>query len=233
MPVAMAFNVTKVQRKSTENEAADLLRQAIVCGDVPLGERLTEVALAKKLGVSRTTVRTVLHQLVQEGLVIQIPYVGWSVMTLSPRDAWELYTLRSSLETLAAKLVADKVCISGEAQIKEVLDARLAKLEQACDEGSQAAIAAADMALHRACVDLSGHRRLRSQYDQIQHQVQIYIRSSDGLIQKPSLIFEQHRPLVAALLSGDSETAQAEFATHLGSEGAILERHLVASAASE
>lgn len=225
----MSFSVAKVQRKSTEIEAADLLRHAIVCGDVPLGERLTEVALAKQLGVSRTTVRTVLHQLVQEGLVNQVPYVGWSVMTLSPRDAWELYTLRSSLETLAAKLVADSVNNSGMARIKDVLDASLAGLEQACEEGSQAAIAAADMALHRACVDLSDHGRLRSQYDQIQHQVQIYIRSSDGLIQEPALIFEQHKPLVAALLSGDPVAAQAAFATHLGSEGAILESHLAAS----
>ncbi len=229
----MSFTVAKVQRKSTETEAADLLRQAIVRGDVPLGERLTEVALAKQLGVSRTTVRTVLHQLVQEGLVNQFPYVGWSVMTLSPRDAWELYTLRSSLETLAAKLVADRVKNSGMAPIKDVLDARLADLEQACEEGSQASIAAADMALHRTCVDLSGHGRLRSQYDQIQHQVQIYIRSSDGLIREPALIFEQHKPLVAALLSGDPVAAQAAFATHLGSEGAILESHLATSAAPE
>lgn len=220
----MSISVEKISRKSAETEAADNLRAAIVSGGAPLGARLTEVALATQLGVSRTTVRTVLHQLVAEGLVVQVPYVGWSVMTLSARDAWELYTLRARLESLAAELVAKRAT----PEVGAELSARLAALETACKAGDGPGIAAADMALHRAVVDLAGHGRLAAQYDQIQHQVQIYIRSSDALIGQPAEIVAQHRPIVEALLSHDPEAARDALTAHIESEGAALVRHLEA-----
>ncbi|MCX7865321.1 MAG: GntR family transcriptional regulator, partial [Novosphingobium sp.] len=72
----MGFVLGKVQKRSAEVQAADKLREAIVSGRIPLGARLTEVSSAEQLGVARSTIRTALHQLVQDGLVIQVPYTG-------------------------------------------------------------------------------------------------------------------------------------------------------------
>lgn len=219
----MSFALNKVKRRSAEIEAADVLRAAIVSGQIALGTRLTEINVASQLGVSRTTVRTVFHQLVQEGLVVQIPYVGWSVMTLSADDAWELYTLRASLEALAARLVARSVGAPETREaVRKELSARFEELASACRSGSRDAVAVADMRLHRAIVDLSGHRLLATQYDQIQHQIQIYIRSSDALVSEPEQIIAQHEPMIDRIIAGDEEGAVEAAVTHNESEGAIL-----------
>lgn len=99
----MSFdNLRPVARQSTEIIVTDTLRDYILSGEVAPGERLTEIALAEQLGVARATLRTALHRLTSEGIVVQTPYTGWHVASLSAQDVWEIWTLRGSLESLAA-----------------------------------------------------------------------------------------------------------------------------------
>ncbi len=229
---AMMYTVGKVQKRSAEVQAADMLREAIISGGIPLGARLTEVSSSEQLGVARSTIRTAFHQLVQDGLIIQVPYTGWTVMTLSAQDAWELYTLRVSLETLAARLVADKVAEGVDAApIRAALAKGFDLLKQACQSHDAAVIAEADMQLHKAILALSGHRRLAEQYGRIEHQILIYIRSSDALVTEPGQIIAQHQPLIDALMAGDADRAISALTTHIQDEGAILVDHLRAAEA--
>jgi len=101
--------------------------------------------LAKQLEVSRATVRTALHQLTVEGLIVQMRYTGWSVMTLTAHDAWELYTLRASLEGLAARLAARSLNDAGRA----VLERAFRRLSTASERGSWAKTTAADFGLRK------------------------------------------------------------------------------------
>lgn len=223
----MEYKVSKVQKRSAEVQAAEVLRAAIISGGIPLGARLTEINAADQLGVARSTIRTALHHLVQEGLVVQVPYTGWTVMTLSSHDAWELYTLRVSLETLAAGLVADKIASEqGAVGIRASLTDAFTALKSACQSRDSAIIAVADMALHKCIILMSGHRRLAEQYGRIEHQVLIYIRSSDALVAKPEQIIQQHQPLVDSLLAGDRVAAVGAIAAHIQEEGAVLVEHL-------
>ncbi len=76
------------------------LRHDIVFGALSPGDRLTEMKLAADFELSRATIRTALQQLATEGLIVQMPYTGWAVVSLTAHSAWELYTLRSPLEGL-------------------------------------------------------------------------------------------------------------------------------------
>lgn len=227
MDTSATYSIQKVQKRSAEAQAADRLREAIVSGDIPLGARLTEIQISEQVGVSRGTIRTAFHQLVQEGLLVQVPYTGWTVMTLSARDAWELYTLRASLEALASRLVArrlrDEEAGEGTA---ETLTSAFARLKAACAGGNDRLIAQEDMNLHRTIVSLSGHGRLIDQYSLIEHQIRVYIQSSDALVKDPDDIVAQHDPIVDTLLRGDEEAAVAAAAAHNEHEGSILVRHL-------
>lgn len=225
MEASSRITIKKVQKRSTEAQAADRLREAILSGDIPLGARLTEILVAEQVGVSRGTIRTAFHQLVQEGLLVQVPYTGWTVMTLSARDAWELYTLRASLEALASRLVARRRR-TGDAGVAEALTAAFDRLKGACAGGEGKRIAQEDMNLHRAIVSLSRHGRLIDQYSLIEHQIRIYIQSSDALVSHPEEIIAQHEPIVAALLRGDEQAAVDAAAAHNEREGSILVRHL-------
>jgi DNA-binding GntR family transcriptional regulator len=68
------------------------------------GEALTEADLSKSLDTSRGTVREALRQLQQSGLVEIFPYRGAFVTRLTPHKAWEIYTLRATLEPMAVRL---------------------------------------------------------------------------------------------------------------------------------
>jgi DNA-binding GntR family transcriptional regulator len=211
-----------VQKRSAESHATDALRESIVSGAIKPGSRLTEVKLAEQLALSRATIRTALHQLSQEGLILQIPYTGWIVMSLSAQDAWELYTLRSSLEALAARLAAERLTEIGRKSLKKSFDA----LRAACKKKDRKQIADADFGLHRTIIELAGHRMLAEQYRLVEQQVRLYIFSSDELVPDTAAIIAQHRPIVDAIISGEVVKASELSQNHNTSEGEILVAHL-------
>lgn len=227
MSTGPEFNIPKVHKLSAEVQTASALRQGILDGEIPPGTRLTEIRMAEQLGVSRATIRTAFHQLAQEGLIDQIPYTGWMVMSLSAHDAWELYTLRSSLEALASRLVATEIRSGGASAMSARIDDAFGKLKSACTDGSRKQIADADFDLHRTIIDLAGHRRLAEQYAQVERQVRIYIASSDALLD-PTTIVGQHHPIVESLTAGDVQRAIRAAIDHNEQEGEKLVAHLAA-----
>ena len=76
----------------------EALRDAIVHGEFEPGERLLEVALAKRLGVSRTPVRSALMRLAYDGLIQQQPNRGAVVAKPSATDLRQVYEARAVLE---------------------------------------------------------------------------------------------------------------------------------------
>ncbi|HEX4419633.1 MAG TPA: GntR family transcriptional regulator [Kofleriaceae bacterium] len=97
------------------------LREAIINNLLAPGERLTEVALAARLGVSRTPVREAFSQLEREGLVTVLPRVGVFVREVTARDVEETYTVRAALEALAVELATQRRTPLGTAQLDAVL----------------------------------------------------------------------------------------------------------------
>lgn len=216
------------KRQSLDRAAADSLRRAILTGAIAPGSRLTEARLADQFMLSRGTVRAALQRLVSEGLVIQRPYSGWDVLTLTIEDAWELSTLRSSLEALAGRLVAEKISDTGRA----VVQGAYGQLAQAIENGGGEDLVQADMDLHKAIVGLSGHRRLCEQYGLIANQLRLYIASSNKLALTMERVRERHLALIEPLLAGDAEAAEAAFRAHAIRSGEEIIEHLRLSAAN-
>lgn len=210
------LKVRDVVKMPVEMQAADALRESIITGSIPPGARITEIQLSEQLKLSRATIRTALHQLAAEGLIVLVPYTGWTVTSLSAHDAWELYTLRSSVERLAAELAA---VVENR---KPILSAAYDALVAACTSKDPDAIADADFGLHKAIIDLTGHKRLARQYALIEQQIRMYIHSSDALIPEPEQILDQHRPIVEAILQGRAEEAGRLSELHNIEEGEKL-----------
>ena len=85
------------------------LRQAILRGEMEPGERLMEIQLADKLGVSRTPIREAIRKLELEGLVIMIPRKGAEVAHITEKDMRDVLEVRAALEELAATLACRNV----------------------------------------------------------------------------------------------------------------------------
>ncbi|MEM5339628.1 GntR family transcriptional regulator [Paraburkholderia azotifigens] len=220
--MSSVLKVPRIVKQSMGSQAVEILRESIIRGDLPAGARITEIQLAEQMDLSRATVRAALHHLAREGLTTLVPYTGWTVITLNPKDVWELYTLRSSLERLAAQLVAATL----NAAKRNAIRSRFAALERACASSNGHAIAEADFAFHKAMIDLADHGRLKSQYEIIERQVRIYIRSSDSLVESGDAIVEQHRPIIEAILAANVEEAGRLAEAHNMTEGKKLTAHL-------
>lgn len=211
-----------LDRRSLDIQATDALRERIVSGVFSPGDRLTEEALADLLSISRGTVRSALHKLTFEGLVTQIPYTGWMIPRLTAQDAWELYTLRSSLEGLAARLVADKITSDKSRTLRMALK----RLSDAAKAGRHADVARADFEFHKTVIRLTEHERLGRQYGLVEQQVRIYIASCDALLPDLDAIARQHAPIVEAICRGEGETAEHLAQAHNTVDGEALVRQL-------
>ena len=220
----------RVTKRSAESIVTDHLRSYILSGAVKPGTRLTEIALAEHMGVARATLRTGLHRLTTEGIVTQMPYIGWQVAELTEHDVWELWTLRGALEGMAARLVAQNMTPESRAQIEQAADA----LRHACEHGSIHQANECDFALHRTLIDTAGHTRLANQYRLVEQQILLYIASSNALAGEDlNQIMAQHEPLIQALLDADPQRAAQEALWHNETEGKKLEGWLRDHAAAE
>lgn len=85
------------------------LRQAILKGELKPGERLMEIQLANKLGVSRTPVREAIRKLELEGLVLMIPRKGAEVAEITEKSLKDVLEVRKALEELAVQLACERI----------------------------------------------------------------------------------------------------------------------------
>jgi GntR family transcriptional regulator of vanillate catabolism len=84
------------------------LRELILSGELEVGERLSELPLVERLGVSRTPLRAALVRLGEEGLLDPIPTGGFAVRGFEEHELYAAIELRGALEGLAARLAAER-----------------------------------------------------------------------------------------------------------------------------
>lgn len=216
--------LTGLKRQPAEQMAAEALKEEILTGGIKPGERLTEVDLAEKFGVSRGTVRIALHQLGSEGLVFLVPYTGWSVVDWTPEDLWEVYTLRGGLEAMAAKLATERHDATGAAKLQKVAN----ELFDSASKADVAEIKRRDFAFHRCIIELSGNKRLAHHYNLVEQQVRMFISSTYRPDNK-RVVVEHHRPIMEAILRRKPRLAAILCERHCITEGERVVRLLALS----
>ena len=146
------------------------LRQAILKGELKPGERLLEIALAERLGVSRTPVREAMRKLEQEGLVVMIPRRGAQVASITEKDLNDVLEVRIALENVAI----EKAC-------KLITEEELGRLwvaakefEKTKAEGNLVRLAEADVAFHEIIYQASDNKRLNQVLNNLREQMYRY-----------------------------------------------------------
>lgn len=201
-----------------EQQAYEEIRSWIISGRLQPGERIVETEVAEELGLSRTTTRNAMARLAQSGLIMQAQFKAWTVTRLTSVDAWELWTLRASLESLAAALAAEH---RSDQQADE-LDSLVEQLLAAENNGLADQVTELDFEIHRAIVIAAGHNRLRQAYGDIESQVRMIVGSSNSIVPEAESIYEQHRPLVAAIREKDTAAARTLAESHARVDGMRL-----------
>ncbi|MEV0276416.1 GntR family transcriptional regulator [Streptomyces sp. NPDC050610] len=211
-----AAPLPKASRRGLAQEAADLLREAILAGHFPPGSQLREVELAASLGVSRGSVREGLAHLDREGLVRSAWHRGTTVIDVTPQDVDEVYTLRAALDRLAATSAQGRATAG---QLDE-LDALVR--EMAVEAGREAAgtrLLALDLAFHDRIYDAADNGRLLAAWHAVRSQVHLFQarRIALGFEHYRARVVDEHRELAALLRSDDRETLARRAEEHVES----------------
>lgn len=132
------------------------LRQAILRGELKPGERLMEIQLANKLGVSRTPIREAIRKLELEGLVLMIPRKGAEVAEITEKSLRDVLEVRRALEELAVRIVCDKIT---KKQIED-LKCAAKEFEETLASKDVTKIAEADVEFHDIIFCATDNQRL-------------------------------------------------------------------------
>ncbi len=193
------------------NVVFNTLRDAILRGDLQPGERLMEIHLAKKLGVSRTPVREAISMLEQEGLAVAYPRRGAQVAKMTVKDLDDVLEIREVLDTLAASLA----CRNMNSDDINNLAAACADFEKATRGNDIREVVRTDEAFHNVIYEASGNPRLRAILLNLKGQMYRfrfeYVKDKSNY---PFLI-KEHKDILEALKTRNEEEVIKHTKKHL------------------
>lgn len=195
------------------------IRKAIISGDLRSGERVSESALAERLGVSRTPVREALNRLRNEGLIVLERYRKGYVANFTADDLREIFRLRATLEGEAAREAALRIGDEDLARLESLQD-EMERFYQALGySGSIETFDRLNREFHRIVARAAGIRRLDLILEGILEipaagfvDREEYFSTVD---ERTVLAHQQHRQVIAALKSRNPDWAQSAMAAHL------------------
>jgi len=207
--VAQAGDTIGAQDVPLRDQVLVALRQRIVNGDYAPGERLTEDRLAEDFGVSRNPVREALRVVQAEGFVVMVPRRGAVVASPDATTIADMFAVRQRLETLAARLAAERASAADVVVLRELLDAA----RQATDQVQFARVAELNSQLHLKVIDISGNRWLSAMASALYLHVQWVFRM--GAAHRAPHSWVEHIRLVDAIEAGDPDAAEAAAMAHV------------------
>ena len=198
----------------------ETLRDAIRKGKLKPGERLMESQLAEDLGVSRTPVREAIRKLELEGYVIMMPRRGTYVANLSIRDVNEVFEIRTSLDSLASGLAAERITDEELERLQRLLVAIGGYIE----ENDMDKIVECDTEFHDPLYQASRNSRLVGIIFNLREQLTRFRSTSMAFPGRLKATLEEHRRIVEAIAQGDVAEARAAAEYHMEkSEQTLLE----------
>lgn len=208
------FEVTTNEYLPLRDVVFNTLRRAILRGELKPGERLMEIQLANKLGVSRTPIREAIRKLELEGLVLMIPRKGAEVAEITEKNLRDVLEVRCALEELAVQLACDRI---DKSEVKE-LRAAAEHFKDVLDSDDITQIAQADEAFHDVIFTATDNQRLIQLLNNLREQMYRY--RIEYLKKKecyPQLM-EEHEAIICAIEGHDKEKATQITGQHISNQ---------------
>lgn len=187
------------------------LRQAILKGELKPGERLMEMALAERLGVSRTPIREAMRKLELEGLVVMVPRRGAQVANITEKDLNDVLEVRIALENMAIEKACRRMT---EEQMKKLWMAAR-EFEQNMEDGNLVKLAEADVKFHEIIYEASGNARLIQVLNNLREQIYRYRVEYLKEEETRQVLVREHQELYQAIRERDEEKARRISFAHI------------------
>ena len=198
---------------SLKDRAYLAIKGAILSLKLKPGQALVESELAQQLGISKTPVRTALHQLEREGLVTKVLYKGTYVADITLADIREIFLIRAVLEGLAARLAAPSLTDAEIARARDLL--RL--MEAALNKGENELASQYGAQFHDLILQKADSQRLQLIIYNLDNHVQRFRLLSDRISGRLERSLKEHRLILEALEERDPILAERRVKEHLNS----------------
>jgi DNA-binding GntR family transcriptional regulator len=212
-----------LDRTSTAERVAGILRDRITEGQFAPGSRLSEETITRGLGISRNTLREAFRLLAHENLLVHELNRGVFVRVLDTADVVDLFRIRRLVECAAVREVGEVSAADADG-----LTAAVDEAEQAAEQGRWHDVGTANLRFHQALVSLLGSPRM----DELIRQVLAELRLVFHVMDNQRALCEPYLPLnrliLDRLVRGDHAGAAKLLETYLGD----AEAQLVAAYAS-
>ena len=194
------------------------LRQAILTGELKPGERLMEIHLANKLGVSRTPIREAIRKLELEGLVTMIPRRGAEVAQITEKSMNDVLEVRRAMDALCVELACDRITPEELQDLKKACDT----FEAAVKTDDIKQIAQADVALHDIIVQATGNQRLIQLVNNLSEQMYRYrVEYLKDENNYPTLM-KEHKDIVEGLVRKNKMQVTATMHQHVKNQAVAV-----------
>lgn len=204
--------------RSLNVQATELLRRAIVTGDLKPGERYSATQLGERIGVSRTPVREAVLELSRLGLVDVEPNRGIRIRSTSIEALLRGFEIRLMLEVPLTK----KATLRQDSVGRELVRAAFADFGAAADSGDAQATLAADLRFHSALLTVADNPKAS---DLVHQQRSMVLHTGVETVptsRTPIECFEDHRDIYDAFLARDDEGAAAAMRRHIVNTASLL-----------
>ena len=214
----MDFEVNMNEYLPLRDVVFNTLRKAILRGELKPGERLMEIALAERLGVSRTPIREAIRKLELEGLVLMIPRKGAEVAQITEKNMQDVLEVRKALEELSVQLACERITPEQVEEMKMAAE----DFRKVLKSGDVTKIAEADVKFHDIIFAATNNQRLITLLNNLREQM--YRFRVEYLKQKecyPQLL-EEHDKLIALISGGEVEEACELMGCHIDNQASTV-----------
>src|SRR5919112_4009206 len=194
---------------SRSQNAYNQLKEEIARGRVARGQRLRELEIAARLGISRTPVREALQRLQADGLVKHVPHIGAVVAELDHQAIIELYEMREVLEGTAARNAARR---ASDAEVQELADLVAHELDYSQDPE---ALARLNRAFHAALYQAGHNRFLLQSLGALSNAMVLLGPTTLSVENRSVTAHDEHLTIVRAVAARNPDEAEEAARLHI------------------
>ena len=196
---------------SLEEQVFESLEEEILSGKLARGASLGEIALSKRLGVSRTPVRAAIARLAEDGLVESVANKGAVVVGITKDDLVDIYRIRVRLEGLASATAAEKITPEG---LKSLLDF-VELSEFYISKKDTEKLKELDSEFHETIYKETGNRLLCKTLSELHRKIKTYRKLSLTVPGRLERSVSEHREIYEAIAAGDAKLADKLTSLHI------------------
>ncbi len=203
--------IALLQTSSLVNVVHAELEQMILSGRLAPGEKLTELTIAAKLGISRGPLREAFRMLEEAGLVRITKNRGVFVRDIAVEEAIEIFDLRAAMDELVGRKLAQNISPAQLREIRSMVDA----MEKAVKAKDTYHYHLLNLKFHDRLVELAGNSKLAAIYRKLIKELSLFRRLNleDGWLMPISA--SEHRQIVKAIASGNADAAGKAMFEHV------------------